>query len=36
MISFEGTPEAMGIKIEHFVDGRSRVTIETNRLDAKG
>ncbi|HCF0953893.1 TPA: nucleoid-associated protein [Pseudomonas aeruginosa] len=35
-ISFEGSPEAMGMKIEPLGDGRARVTIETNRLDAKG
>ncbi|KIY42039.1 hypothetical protein TZ03_04840 [Pseudomonas sp. 10-1B] len=35
-ISFEGTPEAMGMQIEPLGGGRSRVTIVTNRLDAKG
>lgn len=35
-ISFEGSPEAMGMTIEPLGNGRARVTIETNRLDAKG
>lgn len=35
-ISFEGSAEAVGMAIEQLGNGRARVTIETNRLDAKG
>lgn len=35
-ISFEGSAEAVGMAIEPLGNGRARVTIETNRLDAKG
>jgi hypothetical protein len=35
-ISFEGTQEAVGMNIEQLGEGRARITIETNRLDAKG
>lgn len=35
-ISFEGTQEAVGMKIEQLGTGRARITIETNRLDPKG
>lgn len=35
-ISFEGTREAMGMKVEPLSSGGTRITIETNRLDAKG
>ncbi|WP_269530728.1 nucleoid-associated protein [Chitinimonas sp. BJYL2] len=35
-ITFEGTQEEMGMHIELLDAGRTRITIETNRLDPKG
>lgn len=35
-IAFEGTRETVGMSIEQLGEGRARITIETNRLDAKG
>ncbi|SDI69476.1 nucleoid-associated protein [Billgrantia gudaonensis] len=35
-ITYEGTPEQVGMLIEHLDGGRSRVTIETHQLIPKG
>ena len=35
-ITYEGTPEQVGMLIEHLDGGKSRVTIETHQLIPKG